>query len=634
MVKVGKLRIWEIARKPKLVIRDVSTPLTVVRGESRKSGEEVIPVIKSIVEEKVLGFITPIELVMPTSHHSNLCVRDVLREEPILEANNDIVDAYQKFREFRTIGAPVVDDRSNMKLIGVVTYNDILSYLIKTGYRPIAESIAEIMTTKDLDKYIVPINERVNKVWSRIVFHGQPGVVVVRSADEPIPTGIVTYREFVKSGRWLFHRESEQHITAPAKVQRIMLRGVLVATKDMPVEIVAKVIMEHDLPLVPVIGDDGRVIGVITYDDIVRAYLEGAKPGRMPVPIAKVVPIPVAKEERTVFIGRERMLAEVLVAKPIAKPMYIGVKAEDIMVEELPAISINDTVEHARREMLRKKTDYLIVVDEKGDIVGVVTKWNMLHALGLKGPLWRRRTKDRYFIDYVMSRNIPRVKPETPLEDIALQMVMNESEIVFVVNERNEVIGFITKDEVIEATKEYLADLLVENIILPGKIASVNPFHSLYHVVNKMKSLFLDAITVFDGSKVLGVVSANRLPFVAFEDAKTGIRSRRLIWVRKLVKGAARKGRYVKITPLLAIDAMVPYKEYLEPGTPVTKAIELMKKANINGIPVLSLEHGIVSIVAKNDILRELSRRAKKIAEVLEKAKTREEMRKETTKSS
>ena len=625
------MRIWEITRRPRFIVRDMDLPLTVVRAEARKYGEEIIPVVRSILENKVLGFLTPVELIMPTSHRTSIRVRDAFREHPILTQDNDVGEAFNKFREFKTIGAPVVDNLVDNRLIGIVTYNDLLSYLIKIGYRPLAETVEEVMTKKDLDKYIISWRDRVNKVWSRIVYHGLPGVVAVRSLEEPIPMGIVTYKEFIRSGRWFFHRESEQHVIAPAKVQRIMLRGVLVATNDMPIEMVAKVVAEQDLPLVPVIDSDGRVIGVLTYEDLIRAYLEGAKPGRVPVPIAKVIPVPVAREERITFVSRKRVLEQVLVAKPIERPAYIGIRAEDILVEELPAVSIDDTVEHARKEMLRRHTDYLLVVDEHGEVIGVVSKWNMLYALGLKGPLWRRRVRDRFFIDYVMQRNIPKVRLDTPIEEIALNMVKSESEVVFVVNEKDEIIGFVTKDQVIRASRDLLRDIFVENIILPGKIASVNPFHSLYHVVNKMKTLYLDAITVYDGANVLGVVSANRLPFVAFEDSKTGIKSRRLIWVRKLVKGAARKGRYVKITPLLAIDAMVPYRKYVPLDTVVAKALDIIEKAKLNGVPVLSEDREIVSIISKNDVLRELSRRAKKMVEI-EIKKSRKVERKVETK--
>lgn len=613
------MRIWEIARRPRLIVKELDLPLTVVRARARRTGETIIPVVKSIIEEKVLGFLTPVELILPTSHHTKIRVRDALREHPVLTQGMTIGEVYEKLKEFKTIGAPVVNNIEEMKLHGVVTHTDILNYLVKAGYKPMASTVSEVMTTKDLDKIIVTRHERVNRVWSRLVYQGLPGVVVVRSQEEPIPQGIVTHRNFIEKGRWLFHRESEQHITSPAKVWRIMTRGVMVATPDTPIDVVAETMLRLELTLVPVIDRDGRVVGVVTLEDVVRAYLEGARPGRVPVVVKVPLPIPVTAEERISYVSREKMMAQVLVQR-VAPVARAGITAEEIAVEELPAVTINDTVEHARREMLRRRTDYLLVVDEDENIVGVVTKWNMLYALGLKGPLWRRRTKDRYFIDYIMTKHVPRVKPDTPIENVALAMVNSESEVVFVVDEDGEIIGFITKDSVVEAARKILLDLHVENVIVPGKTASIHPFHSLYHTVNKMKALYLDALTVYDGSKVLGVVSANRLPFLAFEDAVTGVKSRRLIWVRKLVRGAARKGRYVKITPLLAIDAMVPYRKYIPPDTLLARAIDEMKEARLNGIPVLSDDRQIVSIVSKNDILRELARRAKQLVEIEKKA--------------
>lgn len=616
------MRIWEVARRPRLVVRDLNLPLTVVRAEARKSEERLIPVLKSVLEDRVLGYLTPIELILPTSHHTTIRVRDALREYPIITQDMTLDQVYEEFIKHKTIGAPVVDRIDTMKLIGVVTFRELLDYMIKSGYKPLAESVAEVMTTKDLDKYIVTFRERVNRVWSRIAFHGQPGVVVVRSHEEPIPMGIVTYHDFIEHGRWLFHRESEHHITTPAKVQRIMTRGTLVATKDMPIEAVARVVAEHDIPIIPVIDENGHVIGVLTQADLVRAYLEGAKPGRVPVAITKKMPIPVAAAERVSFVSGKHIMAQVVVERRIEKaekPLYSGITAGEIIVEELPAITINDTVEHARKEMLRRKTDYLLVIDEKGEVVGVVSKWNMLKALGLKGPLWRRRVRDRYFIDYIMTKNLPRVTIRDPLEIVALRMVSSEAEVVSVVDDNGEVIGYITKDDVVRAASNIMYDLRAENLIFPGKTASVHPFHSLYHVVNKMKMLYLDALTVYDGSRVVGVVSANRLPFIALEDSVTGIRSRRLLWVRKLVKGAARKGRYVKITPLLAMDVMVPYRKHIAPDTAVKAAIEMMFKERLNGIPVLSEDRQIVSVISKNDILRELARRALRAAKIEKK---------------
>ena len=343
-----------------------------------------------------------------------------------------------------------------------------------------------------------------------------------------------------------------------------------------------------------------------------RAYIEGAKPGRVRPARRAALPIEVKPEERVTYVTTETVLQQVLVAKPQVETL-VGLSAADIAREELPAITINDTVEHARRMMIRYRTNYLLVVDEKGQIVDVVTKWSMLRAIAFKGPIWNRRVHDRYFIDYVMGIGIPRVKADDSIEQVALKMVESKAELVIVEDEEGRPVGFITKDDIVDAyARLQRGRAKVENIMTPGRVGIVHPHHSLYHAVKKMQTLYLDALAVYDGANIIGVISANRLPFVAYEDAVTGVRSRRLVWVRKLVKGAARKGRYVKVTPLLVIDATVPLRDvYVKTSDDVVKAIELMKKHNVDGIPVVDEEGRLVGVVTKTDVVRELARTAR-----------------------
>ena len=85
------------------------------------------------------------------------------------------------------------------------------------------------------------------------------------------------------------------------------------------------------------------------------------------------------------------------------------------------------------------------------------------------------------------------------------------------------------------------------------------------------------------------------------------------------MKGAARLGRYVKVLPLVAIDVTVPLKVTVNNSDDVVKAVELMKKHNVDGIPVVDSEGRLQGIVCKNDILRELARTARLKIEVARK---------------
>ncbi|HIC98731.1 MAG TPA: CBS domain-containing protein [Pyrodictiaceae archaeon] len=269
------------------------------------------------------------------------------------------------------------------------------------------------------------------------------------------------------------------------------------------------------------------------------------------------------------------------------------------------------SVEYARKLMIKTRSNYLIVVDEKGEIIGVITKWSMLRAIAAKGPIWKRRIHDRYFIEYVMDKNIPKIPANASVEEAAYMLVEAHAEIGVVVDENNNIIGFVTKDDIVKAyAQQYAIKTKVENLMMPGRVGIVHPHHSLHHAIKKMQVFYLDALTVYDGSKVIGVISANRLPFVAFEDAVEGIKSRRLIWVRKLVRGGPRKGRYVKVTPLLVVDATVPLPENVRvnPSDSVAKAIELMEQYNVDGVPVIDNEGVVRGIICKNDVIRDLAR--------------------------
>ncbi len=606
------MRVWEVARQPKVVVTP-ETPVTVVRAELRKNEEPIAVVVDNEKNMKFQGYLTWREVIQVTSHYSNLRAKDLALDWPVAYKDDNVEDVVKRMEEEKVYAVPVLESKDNPVVTGVVSIADIVDALRAAGYTPKAETVAEVMTTENLEEYITTQDERVNRVWSDLVYHGKLGKVVVRSKDEPIPVGIITLKQFVETGRWFFHRESERGLKTVAKVRRIMLRGAPVATPETPIEYAAKLLVANDYPILPVLEEEtGRLIGVLTIYDVARAYLEGAKPGRVKPAKKAALPIEVRPEERVTYATAEQVLQQVLVAKPQVETL-VGVTAADIARPELPAVTINDTVEHARRMMIRYRTNYLLVVDEKGEIVGVVTKWGMLRAIGLKGPIWKRRVHDRYFIDYVMDTDIPRVPANASIEEVALKLAEAKAEVAIVVDEKGNPIGFVTKDDIVDAYARYLPGRAkVENVMTPGRIGIVHPHHSLYHAVKKMQTFYLDALTVYDGSRIVGVISANRLPFVAYEDAVTGIKSRRLIWVRKLVRGAARKGRYVKITPLLVMDAMVPLQDvYVKTSDDVVKAIELMKQHNVDGVPVVDEEGRVAGVITKTDIIRELARTAR-----------------------
>ncbi len=597
----------DYTREPLIVIKE-DEPITRVRALMRKLDESIAVIADE--NKKFKGYLTRRDVSVVTSAKTSLRAKDLSRDFPIATIDMPLEKLLDEMSKHRVWEVVVVDNYEDMRVQGVVTLRDIIGKFIDKGYKPKASTVSEIMSTRDLSLLIVDPETRITKIWSRLVLKSLPAVIVVKSLDEPVPVGIITTADLVRKGRWRFHRESESKVVSPAKAKRIMTRGVVVATPDTPIEYVARFMAENDAPLLPVINDEGKVVGVVTQEDVVRAYIEGAKPGAVVVK-PKITVKPVPEAERITFMKAESMLSQVLVERKVGREERPpSITAEDIMIKELPAITVNDSVEHARNVMLRTKSNYIVVTDEKGSIVGVVSKWNMIKAISAKGPLWKRKIHDRFFIDYVMNKNPPRVKREETIESIALKMISSDSEVAIIEDDKGNTVGFVTKDAVVEAfVKNRGHAILVEHIMTPARIGVVHPHHSLAHVVNKMKTFRLDAITVAEGDRIHGIVSANRLPFVAYEDRENG-GSRRLIWVRKLVKGAARKGRYVKVTPLVAIDLAAKVEDYVYPDQTLTTAFEKMRGNNVDGIPVRDKDGRVIGTVCKYDILREIIREA------------------------
>ncbi|MEB3756518.1 MAG: CBS domain-containing protein, partial [Desulfurococcales archaeon] len=543
--------ISDYMREPRAVIGKDELIIK-ARALMRKYGERVVVIVDE--KGKFEGFLTRREAAIVTSTKTSLRALDLARDYPVFTPETPLEKVYDGMISQKVWEAVVVDDLVSNNVIGVITLRDIIEKFIEKGFRPKAVTVSEIMTKDKIEEMIVEPDTRITKIWSKLVLKNYPAVIVVRSKTDPIPVGIITAKDLVDSSRWRFHREGEAKIVTPAKAKAIMTRGVIVATLDTPVEYIAKTMAENDFSVIPVIDDVGKVIGVVTQEDVVRAYLEGAKPGAVKVkPRIAVKPVP--EIERITFVKAESMLQQVLVRKEtLEAPPKIT--AEELVIPEIPAMSINETVEHARKLMLRHRVNYIAVIDDSGKIVGIVSKWNMLKAISLRGPIWRRRIYDKFFIEYVMTKNPPKVKPNEPIENIALKLLANNSDVAIVEDENGNLLGFITKDNIVEKFVEQRGHkILVENVITPIKIGIVHPHHSLAHVINKMRTFQLDAITVADKDGIYGVVSANRLPFVAYEDHINARKSRRLIWVRKLVKGSAKLGRYVKVLPLTALDA-------------------------------------------------------------------------------
>jgi CBS domain-containing protein len=147
-------------------------------------------------------------------------------------------------------------------------------------------------------------------------------------------------------------------------VREIMDASPLTVSKDTRVEDVVRLLREHELPGLPVVDADGRLVGIVTEADLVLPDDQGDLH----------IPHYINLFGGTVFLeplGRfEKRLRKAFAST-----------AADMMTGHPDTASPDTTVREAARLIHESGHNRLPVVDEDGRLVGVVTRMDVLGAL-------------------------------------------------------------------------------------------------------------------------------------------------------------------------------------------------------------------------------------------------------------
>jgi CBS domain-containing protein len=148
-----------------------------------------------------------------------------------------------------------------------------------------------------------------------------------------------------------------------ATVRDIMDSNPATVHPDTPVEEVVSALRNHELPGLPVVDGDGRVVGMITEADLVLPDDKGDLH----------IPHYINLFGGTVFLEPLSRFEDRL-------RKAFAAKAEDMMTAKPDTVSPDTTVEEAAR-MIHESGHNRLPVVEDGRLVGVVTRLDVLGAL-------------------------------------------------------------------------------------------------------------------------------------------------------------------------------------------------------------------------------------------------------------
>jgi CBS domain-containing protein len=146
------------------------------------------------------------------------------------------------------------------------------------------------------------------------------------------------------------------------KVRDIMTTDVVSAKRGTSVNELAKLMGARDISGVPVLDDDGSVVGIVTELDMIVRNMRLDMPRFIQILDLGRIPL----ERRSDYEHRMRHM--------------LGTRAEDLMSEEVVAVGPDDSVEDLAELMVKRRVNPVPVV-ENGKLVGIVSRADIIDMM-------------------------------------------------------------------------------------------------------------------------------------------------------------------------------------------------------------------------------------------------------------
>jgi CBS domain-containing protein len=98
----------------------------------------------------------------------------------------------------------------------------------------------------------------------------------------------------------------------------------------------------------------------------------------------------------------------------------------------------NEAIKDVASRIVSRSVNHIVVVDEKGKIVGIVTSWDITRAMA----------EGRKALADVVSRRVVTAKPDEPLDTASKRMAKHNISALPVIDNENKVLGIVTSEDV------------------------------------------------------------------------------------------------------------------------------------------------------------------------------------------
>lgn len=115
---------------------------------------------------------------------------------------------------------------------------------------------------------------------------------------------------------------------------------------------------------------------------------------------------------------------------------------KDIMVKGVETISEDETLKNALKRSVEEFEGGSFIVERNGEVIGIITTWDILEAVGKKTDLDNIKIKD------AMETHLVTVKSDTSVEEAAKEMV-DHGTWRLPVEDSGQIIGIVSATDIL-----------------------------------------------------------------------------------------------------------------------------------------------------------------------------------------
>ncbi|HIJ07172.1 MAG: CBS domain containing membrane protein [Methanomicrobiales archaeon 53_19] len=273
----------------------------------------------------------------------------------------------------------------------------------------------------------------------------------------------------------------------------------------------------------------------------------------------------------------------------------------EMMSAPVYIVNTQENIAYARNLMLKHKISRLLVMDEE-KLAGIITKKDIAYGFRQHDPIWRRRPIDRIPVEVMMRKDPITVSPDLQASRAAGLMLTHDISGLPVID-GDTIEGIITKSDIMASGEVDRIDATVGDIM--EDVLTVSRYHSLNHVIDLIRERNDKILVINNDGTLAGVITESNIAFYEYFDQK-GVPEKDIMHLRREETGGPKNLRHVRQLSGVAEDVMSRPVITINPGEPISSAIALMRRHQINSI-IAETAGEIKGILKRDDILKEVA---------------------------